>query len=929
MVRKLVLAVAAASALMSSGVVQALGVGEINLHSALNQPLQADIELLQVRDLSSAEILAALATPDDFGRAGIERPFFLTDLKFTPVVEGGRALIRVTSERPVREPYLNFLIEVRWPSGRVLREFTLLLDPPLYQPAAVTSVSAPVTPPATPPAPIVRAPTPVAAPAAAAPVWAAAARSELQTSRSDTLWDIALQNRPAGASVHQTMLAILDLNPHAFIDGNINQLRAGQTLRLPDAEQARSRSQADAIAQVAQQNASWQAARQAQAGQRQLDARQRETAGAAPAQAERGDALRLVAAADESVDGGADAADQAGNGQLRDVLDRTKEQLDSTEREKAELNERLAEVQGQLDTLQRLLELKDAQLAALQQELGRDEALPDILPEPLDETVAEQELEQVSEELVEEAAQDLAGQPTERDELAELERIEQDLSEDEEPVPAATIAGQEPGAGDAITPPSPPSADVTPASSVDQSPEAMLQRLMQNQTLLLGGGALALLVLLLVLMAVARRNARREAEMVEEFIAETDRESDDTQSASDDFNVALAGFDELEGSEELDIAGDPLTEADALIAYGKLDEAADVLQAAVGADPERDELRLKLMEVHALRNNSLGYAAQAEVLRNKSTAQNELQALDARFPLMAAAALGAAAAVAEDERDQPIDYPAAQATDDAVSTGKPAESEVADDLDFDFSDFEAELNESQLDAEGSAEAAVVDFSLDEPSLTDEQESAESSESAESAESAFDLDFDLDALEPETPAESAQEPAEELTSLDLSEDFDLSLTDDLQADNLLAEFEAGEPVQDGPLSVEDEPQADDDAFALSDEDLMGFEDELSSAMAAQGAQLEEADGDAADDLGDAAEDTASPAEQGVPLGDDMDDDEFDFLSGTDECATKLDLARAYIDMGDNEGARDILSEVIDEGNEQQKQEARSMMETLTD
>src|SRR5690554_4563322 len=119
MVRKLVLAVAAASALMSSGMAQALGVGDINLRSALNQPLDAEIELLQIRDLSSTEIRSVLASPDDFGRAGVDRSFFLTDLTFTPVVQpNGKAYIRVTSTRPVREPYLNFLMEVRWPPAR-------------------------------------------------------------------------------------------------------------------------------------------------------------------------------------------------------------------------------------------------------------------------------------------------------------------------------------------------------------------------------------------------------------------------------------------------------------------------------------------------------------------------------------------------------------------------------------------------------------------------------------------------------------------------------------------------------------------------------------------------------------------------------------------------------------------------------------------
>ena len=133
-VRKLVLAIAAASAL-SSGMAHALGLGEVSLKSALNQPLVAEIELLEVRDLASGELIPSLATPEDFTKAGVERQYFLSDLKFTPVLKpNGKSVIRVTSSKPVREPYLNFLVEVLWPSGRLLREYTLLLDPPLYSP---------------------------------------------------------------------------------------------------------------------------------------------------------------------------------------------------------------------------------------------------------------------------------------------------------------------------------------------------------------------------------------------------------------------------------------------------------------------------------------------------------------------------------------------------------------------------------------------------------------------------------------------------------------------------------------------------------------------------------------------------------------------------------------------------------------------------
>lgn len=144
-VRKLVLAVAAVTA-FTSGFANALGLGELAVKSSLNQPLEAEITLLEVRDLTSANIKTRLASAEDFTKAGVERQFFLTGLTFTPMVGvDGKSVIRVTSAKPVKEPYLNFLVEVLWPNGRLLREYTLLLNPPLYKPGQVSSVQPVVT----------------------------------------------------------------------------------------------------------------------------------------------------------------------------------------------------------------------------------------------------------------------------------------------------------------------------------------------------------------------------------------------------------------------------------------------------------------------------------------------------------------------------------------------------------------------------------------------------------------------------------------------------------------------------------------------------------------------------------------------------------------------------------------------------------------
>src|SRR5690606_31747806 len=304
-IRKLVLAITAASAL-STGVAHALGLGEISLQSALNQPLVAEIELLDINGLSAGEIMPSLASAEDFQRAGVDRPLFLNDLRFTPVVNAqGKSVIRISSSKPVREPYLNFLVEVYWPSGRALREYTVLLDPPLYNPQFTADV-APQLAQAAPQAPQPQAqpqaqvpPQPQAQPQLYPPrseplppraprVRPAAAtqpaeQTQYRTVAHDTLWEIAMRHRRGNASIQQTMLAIQDLNPGAFLDDNINLLKAGQVLRLPDEQQIASRSRTEALARGAEQDAAWQAWRQARglaAGDRRLDPTRRTAAAA-------------------------------------------------------------------------------------------------------------------------------------------------------------------------------------------------------------------------------------------------------------------------------------------------------------------------------------------------------------------------------------------------------------------------------------------------------------------------------------------------------------------------------------------------------------------------------------------------------------------------------------------------------------------------
>ncbi|MEW8397276.1 MAG: hypothetical protein AB2707_14085, partial [Candidatus Thiodiazotropha sp.] len=145
MIRKLSLAVAVATALSPVGVL-ALGLGEIHSQSALNQAFKADIDLLSVSQEELQDVRVSLASREAFEKAGMERPYLLTGLKFTPMLTpAGKPVISISSKDAIREPFLNFLIEVNWPKGRLVREYTVLLDPPVTLQRAPQPVTAPAT----------------------------------------------------------------------------------------------------------------------------------------------------------------------------------------------------------------------------------------------------------------------------------------------------------------------------------------------------------------------------------------------------------------------------------------------------------------------------------------------------------------------------------------------------------------------------------------------------------------------------------------------------------------------------------------------------------------------------------------------------------------------------------------------------------------
>jgi pilus assembly protein FimV len=875
-VRKLVLAIAAASAL-SSGMAHALGLGELTLKSTLNQPLVAEIELLDVKELTAAEVVPSLASPEEFAKAGVDRQAFLNDLTFTPVLNaGGKSILRVTSSKPLSEPMVKFLVQVMWPNGRLLRDYSVLLDPSKFSPQTAEAAAQPAP-----------------AQGVTAPVTGASQPSQHTTTPRDTLWEIAAKARNGG-SIQQTMLAIQALNPDAFIDGNINRLKTGQVLRLPDQAQSTSVPQPKAIAEVAAQNTAWRQGRRYVAkpgsGQQQLDATRRARAEGAPAQTAT-DKLSLVSAESGKARGKGTAGDAKA---LNNKLAVTKESLDTTRRDNAELKSRISDLQSQMDKLQRLIELKNNQLAKLQAEGATDTP----------------------------AAATAATAPAMTAELA--------------PAPAATPAQVAPATPAAAA--APQTLAAPDEQPIEPTPVAangkQFNDLLTNPWLLGLAGGGAVVVLLLLLLLARRRKAQQEAEKHLRMA----RALAEEQPFSSDLDLPESSFEGLEVpppsvklataptpapapapapvitpvvvtppiaaplvAPAADRSDDVLGKAQSHIAAGRLNQAAALLEEGIKQEPQRSDLRLKLMEVYGQQGDRDAFVTQERQLVANGDNFAQVEKLKSRFPAMALVAVGgiAAAAVAAE-----LD---AQYVKDLLQDEPQAPAAVEDDFDsaFDLSLDDLENITPAVvtpapEPETTTLADLEDFPLDDD-LSFESVLQQQTEIKESLDdlSDFDLDMDLGA-----------EPSAAMLAED---DFLLDL------DEGVKDLPAVEPAVEKPVAPElalDDLELPAD-FDLSLADEMAAPDAFAAELDDVNAELESLSGSIAEPTFTAQDALASAGEE----------PEFDFLSGTDEVATKLDLAQAYIDMGDSDGARDILNEVVIEGDEGQKSEAKEMLARL--
>lgn len=360
----------------------AVGMGDARVKSFLTQPLEAEIPLVSISPAERESLAVRLADEAAFSRVGLNRAPVQGVLRFVVVDGKGGPRIRVTTERPVTDPILSFLVELRWEGGSITREFTLLLDPPLFKPTPAPVPVKPVTAPV--PRQTVQTEAPVRASVAPSqtPETTEAPRGRVEdgvygpVAASETLWSIAERTRPGtGITNQQMMLALLEANPGAFANGNINSLRTGAKLRIPSAEQIRKVSVTEAYDKAQAQNKNWrEPAKRQEGGETRLtvveSTQQTQEAGQwlLPTSGSAAQTTSGVSGA-PSAAGTSPASGASAAGEPNAELVSLREQLAASGVEKEQLTQRIDTLESQLEKARQLIALKDELVGKLEQQV--------------------------------------------------------------------------------------------------------------------------------------------------------------------------------------------------------------------------------------------------------------------------------------------------------------------------------------------------------------------------------------------------------------------------------------------------------------------------------------------------------------------------------------------------------------------------------
>lgn len=831
----------------------ALGLGQIRVQSALGEALRAEIEVISLSPEEAATLQARVATAEAYRAAGLE---------FNPVLPGtrvtlerrpdGRAVLRLAGERAVQEPFVDVMLELTWATGRLVRQYTVLLDPPRLQaapPPAPPAVAAVPAAPAPPVAAAPQAPRPAApqapsqlAPAALAP---APADGQVTVRRGDTLGAIAQRTLPPAVSLEQMLVAMFQANPQAFIQNNMNLLRSGAVLSVPAAADAAQVPRDEALRLIRAQSADFNAFRQRLAGVAPrvgADEPAQRAAGQVQARVEE----RAPAAA---------AADQLRLSQGAVQPDAPEARL-AREAEQRDAATRVAELRRNVEDLERL------------QQAARSAPTPAAAPVAAPAPATAQ---------APAAAAPAAAAPA--------------AAEPALPGPAVTVTAPVAAPPAAVTAaaPAPAAAATLPAAAAP----GFMATLLDNPLVLPGAGALIALLAGLGIYRLRRRSPIESGETSflesrgaqDSFFGATGGARVDTRQSSSSEAPASSAY----GLSQLDAIGDvdPVAEADVYLAYGRDLQAEEILKEAMRANPERLAIRTKLLEVYAKRRDAKGFESLATQLYGLTQGQGEdwlkaqelgrqvdpdnalyrpggEPAVGAGDATRAAAALGATTMPAS-VLPLSADLPSRQ----------PIEALPSMDVDLDLN----------LDAPADFDRVSAPLPLTE--ATQPLPRTEGQDGAARAQAAPDsrldrgpdsqLDFELPFDDtPARPAATAAAPAPAA---------------------------AGAPTFDfGDLSLDLDLPAAQPAAAAAQPAPAGAEPPMLDFGSLKGLDLPEA-GEPAQAAADADDDRADPLQR------------------------KLELAEEFRQIGDVEGARDLLEEVVAHGGDALKSRARAMLGRL--
>ena len=863
----------------------AAGLGKINVMSALGQPLLAEIDLVSVSADEFPSLAARLATQDAYREANVEYPNGLGGFRFAIEKRpNGQPYLKVVTNQPVNEPFLDLLIELNWASGRLLREYPVLLDPLGYNVAK--SPEAAVTAPqvAQTPAPRTkRAPTgaverqpqvakateaaPAAESAGAAPQ-ASGAKDSADTygpvKSGETLRGIAESVRPAEVTLDQMLVALYRENKGAFNCRNMNRMKTGMILKVPDGGAAADVAPAAAKREVVVQTADWNAYRKrlanvaargatpggksGQSAQGAIDTKV--TDDKAPPETGK-DVLKLSK-------GQADASKPGAAGKGVEKLYAVQEELAARDRALQDANTRITELEKQINEMRRLLELKGGPIPTEKPPMtakAPEATIPDkptaIVTPPVSKTEPAPTPEVKSE-------------PTPKE------------MESKPPVDSTPVTPKKPRR---VMPPPQPTEET-----------GLLDGLMDNPLIpLVGAGLLGLLGFFGYRQFRKRKDAQLGAFTATGAIpggfkvGQAPAAAGPATLTPEGGNSSfLSDFDKV-GAGNIDTDEvDPVAEADVYIAYGRDAQAEEILKEAMVKDSSRYEIPLKLLEIYSNRKSAQSFETVAKQLHGSIGAQHPLWAkvaemgrkLDATNGLYAAVSAASSASRGTEStviravnRDSPPPPPMDEvpaAMRDTLTVKEPVFANAPLDLDLDFDATASEpksagaenlspnIGTLDLDLGAADEHAVGDMDLG---------SAKTASGADP----FVLDFDLDTPKPAAPADEMAEAASVLGEGGL--DFDLGPAD--------------EPANPAPVKSIASSSVDLPPLDLSDIDLS---------------------------LG-SSNDHAAPSNGSG--------------GGWQSAETKLDLARAYLEIGDKVGAIEILQEVIKDGSPEQQDEAKKL------